>query len=73
MDNVAFLEPLPRDRASLLIKEKVKKSNPQPWRRMNNRVQGPQPLPDFLAVGLSSAWHMDVWFNLGAGSSDALT
>ncbi|CAD6576770.1 MAG: hypothetical protein ASARMPRED_007875 [Alectoria sarmentosa] len=73
MDNVVFLEPLPRDQASLLIKEKVEKSNPQPWRRRNNRVKGPQPLPDFLATELSSARHMDVWFNSGDGNSDGLT
>lgn len=72
MDNVVFLEPLSRDPASLLIKEEEEKSNPQPWRRRNNRVQGPQPLPDFLAVELSSARHMDVWFNSGDGSRDAL-
>lgn len=73
MDNVVFLEPLPRDPASLLIKEKEDKSSHQPRRRRNNRVQGPQPLPDFLAVELSSARHMDVWFNSGDGSNDALT
>ena len=72
MDNVVFLEPLPRDPASLLIKEKVEKSNPQPWMRRNNRVQGPQSLPDFLAVELSSARHMDVWFSSGDDRRDAL-
>ena len=72
MDNVVFLEPLPRDPSSLIIKEKVEESNPQRRRRTNNRVQGPQPLPDFLAVELSSARHMDVWFNSGDGSNDAL-
>lgn len=76
MDNVVFLEPLPRDPASLLIKKEAEKSNPQPWRRRENRVQGPPPLPDFLAVDLSSTRHMDVWCNpgdCGSSSSDALT
>lgn len=76
MDNIVVLEPLPRDPASLLNQEKKEKSNPQPWRRRNNRVQGPPLPPDFLAVDLSSARHMDVWSNPDDGSnssSDTLT
>lgn len=72
MDNIVLLEPLRRDPASLVVKEKAAKSNSRPSVRRKTRVQDPQVPPDFLAVELSSARHMDVWFNPGGGSSDAL-
>ena len=72
MDNIVLLEPLRRDPASLVVKEKAAKSNSRPSVRRKKRVQDPQVPPDFLAVELSSARHMDVWFNPRGGSSEAL-
>lgn len=72
MDNVVFLEPLPREPASLLIKEKGEDIRSQRRNPRNKRVQRLQPPPDFLAVEQSSARHMDVSFNSGDKFSFAL-
>ncbi len=61
MDNIVFLEPLPKDLASSITKEKEK-----------GRLD-PQPLPDFLAVEVSSDRQMNVWFGSRHMRGDALT
>ena len=50
MDNIVFLEPLPIDPASLLMKKE-------------NSSRNLQSSPDFLAEEVSTTRQMDVWFN----------
>lgn len=57
MDNVAFLEPLPDNPASLTTKEE------------DEVTQDP---PDFLALEVSSDRQMNVWLRSRGGGSDAL-
>ena len=53
MDKIVFLEPLPDDQALFINQEK------------EDGIQGPQPLPHFIAVDLSSDRQMGVWFGSG--------
>ena len=49
MDNITFLEPLADEPALFINGEK------------EDGIHGPQPLPDFLAVDVSSDRQMGVW------------
>ena len=61
MDNIAFLEPLADDPAYFINKAK------------EDVIHGPQPVPDFLAVDVSSDRQMGFWFRSGNGGGNPLT
>ena len=61
MDNIAFLEPLADDPTLFINKEK------------EDGIHGPQTLPEFLAVDVSSDRQMGVWFRSGNGGGNPLT
>ena len=60
MDNIVFLEPLPRKPALSVTQEKEK------------NTRDSQRPPDFLAVEVSSDRQMDVWLHLGRSNVEGL-
>lgn len=61
MDNIAFLEPLADEPAFFINGEK------------EDGIHDPQPLPDFLAVDVSSDRQMGIWVRSGNNGGNPLT